>query len=752
MKDKEQPKEVLEKELTELRERITELESSKAEHDRLQKEYDEINENYKLLTENISDVIFITDVTFTLIDCSKSVERVSGYKIDELVGKPFNELKLLTPASLQNTYKNFKLIMSGKQLPYTEYEFIHKDGTKILMEVKSTPFFKDGRFEKVISVARDITERKQVEEALRESVETARVLMNAPRDLATLVDKDGIIIDINDAMAKRFNKKIEDLKGSSGWELIPEILRETRSKYLNEVIQTSKPVRFEDENQGVWFDNNFYPILDQNGKVTKIAILVHDITEQKLAEQALRESEEKFRGIFEQAGDSIILIDINSGAILDFNEIAHNTLGYTQEEFQKLKLSDLDVFESHEETIEHMKKTMKNKKEVFYTKHMKKSGEIIDVQVRTGAISFGGNDYLMSIWSDITERKSVESELFESKERFLQVAANAQEWIWEVDTKGLYTYASPVVENILGYKPEEIVGKKHFYDLFHKDDREDLKNEAFKVFNQKLPFRGFINRNTHKNGKTVWLSTSSVPILDDESDLIGYRGADIDITERKKTEELLNGSLAEKELLLKEIHHRVKNNIQVIASLLNLHSSYIKDEKYIETFKEIQNRLRTMALIHEQLYQSKDMANIDFGKYVKELVNSLFRFSRTNIERIRPKLDVEDLSMGLDSAIPCALIINELVLNSMKHAFDIDSSGEIGIQVVIKEESETEKKIEVLIRDNGKGFPENLDFRNTGTFGLQLVITLVEQLGGTIELDRDGGTEFKINFIEKTKK
>jgi PAS domain S-box-containing protein len=140
------------------------------------------------------------------------------------------------------------------------------------------------------------------------------------------------------------------------------------------------------------------------------------------------------------------------------------------------------------------------------------------------------------IVTDITERKQAEGALRESEERFQQIAENAQEWIWEVDADGLYTYASPIVKKILGYKPEEIVGKKHFYDLFHPEDREELKKAAFEVLAQKQSFREFLNRNVHKNSKTVWLSTSGVPILDEKGNLLGYRGADTDVTERKQTE------------------------------------------------------------------------------------------------------------------------------------------------------------------------------------------------------------------------
>jgi len=169
---------------------------------------------------------------------------------------------------------------------------------------------------------------------------------------------------------------------------------------------------------------------------------------------------------------------------------------------------------------------------------------------------------------DITERKRAEEALRESEERFQQVVENTQEWVWEVDSNGLYIYSSELVENIFGYKPEEIVRKKHFYDLFHPEDREKLKVAAFKVFEQKIAFREFINRNLHKNGKIVWISTSGVPIIDAKGNLLGYRGVDTDITERKRAEEALKESLAQYRSLIEQsndaIYLLVEGSFEII--------------------------------------------------------------------------------------------------------------------------------------------------------------------------------------------
>ena len=222
---------------------------------------------------------------------------------------------------------------------------------------------------------------------------------------------------------------------------------------------------------------------------------------------------------------------------------------------------------------------------------------------------------------------------------------------------------------------------------------------------------------------------------------------ELHITKRKKVEEQMEKSLEEKEILLKEIHHRVKNNLQIISSLLNLQSRTIKDGQTLEKFKETQNRIKLMAIFHEKLYQSKNLAEIEFGEYVQSISTSLLR-SYGSDSNITLHTEVDDVSLlGVDTAIPCGLIINELVTNSLKYAFPIGRKGEIRIDFHKREND----KFMLTISDNGVGIPKDLDFRNTKSFGLQLVTTLVEQLQGTINLDRSNGTNFKVRFAKVKK-
>ncbi|MFQ5713816.1 MAG: ammonium transporter [Candidatus Scalinduaceae bacterium] len=204
-------------------------------------------------------------------------------------------------------------------------------------------------------------------------------------------------------------------------------------------------------------------------------------------------------------------------------------------------------------------------------------------------------------------------------------------------------------------------------------------------------------------------------------------------------------SLKEKEVLLREIHHRVKNNMQVISSLIRLQSRNVKDEQQIEMLKESQNRIKAMALIHEKLYRSKDLANIDFNDYIKNLVNDLFLSYKASTGKVTLKMNIETVSFGIDTAIPCGLIINELVSNSLKYAFPEGKDGEIKISLRTLDEGD----IELIVSDNGVGIPKDLDFRNTESLGLRLITNLAEtQLQGKVELNRNKGTEFQIKYKE----
>jgi two-component sensor histidine kinase/PAS domain-containing protein len=243
------------------------------------------------------------------------------------------------------------------------------------------------------------------------------------------------------------------------------------------------------------------------------------------------------------------------------------------------------------------------------------------------------------------------------------------------------------------------------------------------------------------DGQRLTVLAYANPIHDEAGTLLGAVNVLVDITERKQAEEQLQASLHEKEVLLKEVHHRVKNNLQVIASLLSLQSDQLKDHDAIALFEDIQNRVKSMALIHESLYRTGDLAHFNFARYIESLSSHLFQSYAAEASGIRLHMELDDLAFDVDTAIPCGLILNELLTNALKYAFPDGRSGDIYIMLRAQAEY-----VRLSVRDTGIGIPAGVDFQKTESLGLQLVGMLTEQLGGTLTLMGEGGTTFSVSI------
>ena len=291
---------------------------------------------------------------------------------------------------------------------------------------------------------------------------------------------------------------------------------------------------------------------------------------------------------------------------------------------------------------------------------------------------------------------------------------------------------------IYGYDEKEILGKKSSILCNEKLVVSDIKNVLLKTIDGN--WTGEVINNKKDDSKfPVYLSRSVVK--DEKDNGIAVISVTRDMTERVRAEEKIKASLNEKSILLKEIHHRVKNNMQVISSMLNLQSGYIVDENAFELFKESQNRVKSMALIHELLYQSENLARVNFAEYIHSLARFLF-LSYDVGDKIDLKVNVENVRLGLDTAISCGLILNELISNCLKHAFPDGNKGEICVDLYAHN-----GKFTLIVKDNGVGFPHDLDFCQMESLGLQLVNSLTGQLSGSIELKSNGhGSEFNITF------
>jgi PAS domain S-box-containing protein len=347
------------------------------------------------------------------------------------------------------------------------------------------------------------------------------------------------------------------------------------------------------------------------------------------------------------------------------------------------------------------------------------------------------------IYRESSDRKRAEEALRESQQMLQSVIDNIPQSIFWKDRNSVYLGCNRNFAQLAGVSsPENIVGKTD-YDLPWKKEETNFFGKCDRrVMESDTPEYHIVEPLLRADGKQVWLGTNKVPLHDSQGNVVGILGTFADITERKQAEEKIKASLQEKEMLLKEIHHRVKNNLQIISSLLKLQSGYTKDIQTLEMFKESQSRIRSMALIHEKLYQSNDLSRVNFAEYISNLVANLFRSYEMNLSAIKPSIKIENVFLEIDVAVPCGLILNELVSNSLKYAFPNGREGEVRIELY----STNERNFTLIVSDNGVGLPKNLDLQNTKTLGLQLVNNLVEQLEGTVKVNADVGTEFRITF------
>jgi PAS domain S-box-containing protein len=292
----------------------------------------------------------------------------------------------------------------------------------------------------------------------------------------------------------------------------------------------------------------------------------------------------------------------------------------------------------------------------------------------------------------------------------------------------------------LGVAPDQGVGL-HCYEVVHQTDAPILGCPHSKLLQDGLEHTSEVQED---NIGGYFLVTAS-PIRNSEGEVLGSVHIARDITERRKMEEKLQKTLDDKDVLLKEIHHRVKNNLMMISSLLNIQSRYIKDHDVKEMFLESRNRAKSMAFIHQKLYQTGDMNNIEFSEYLRNLATEIMHSYTSKNARIELKLDLEPNTIDVDRAIPLGLISTELIINCFKHAFP-EGTGEISVKF-----NKEDGLLNLIIKDDGIGFPEGYDFRTQGNMGMNLVNALTDQIDGSIDMKRENGTKFILQFNDENR-
>lgn len=476
-----------------------------------------------------------------------------------------------------------------------------------------------------------------------------------------------------------------------------------------------------------------------------------EFREKKKAQEKLAKSEEKYKTLFDLSPDYVVVVDPD-GVVLDINQRLNEDISISKEECIGKDINE--IFKSFaDDSIfkeDFLDKLLTRDQDKPMEIKVLQDREVIYLEMHHAPIMKQGKIFAIQIiFRNITQRKNAEKALIESRERlsdvnaYLETIINASPFaIVDLYPDGrVKSLWNPAAENIFGWKSEEVLGK-HLPFLNGKNSEEfqyiiqrSLSNESKSDVELEC---------ARKNGEMIHTMMATAPLMNADGNIQGVLATFVDISDMIAAENQIMASLEEKEVLLREIHHRVKNNLQIISSLMNLQSEYTHEPEILKMFQESKNRIRSMALIHEKLYQSKDLAHIDFVEYLKSLVDMLLGFYREKSNNIDVSLKCGEINLEIDTAISMGLIVNELLSNCFKHAFPGQNSGEVSITLF-----RSGKNYLLEVADNGVGIPDDVDIKKTDSLGLLIVHTLTLQLKGTLEHFNDEGTKFRLSFPDK---
>jgi len=726
-------------------------------------ELSESEERFRLLAESAQEGIVLSE-NQSIVDVNDQALSMFGYKNKtELVGKKIS--RLIHPDYL--TLVNKKMSEPTPD-PY-EVHCLKKDGSEIIVKSKGRLIPYHGRTIR-ISVLTDITQQKKYEAGLREGEARYRKLFENNLAAVFRSEINGGFSDINQALVDIFGyASIEELKNTKPLELYYS--QQDRTEYITKLrakgYLKNCQMRMKKKDGGeVWILENAMLIKEKSTSKEFIEGTLIDITETKRIQQALQESEQNYKSLIEHTPDGILIHD-DKGETLYANPAALTMLG--AESLNKTEEKNLFhyVLPDFHDKIRTRRRDMGiGKASPFLEiKIRRPDGKIIEVEIRTNLINYLGKQVVEVVMRNISlqrqlEREQMRYQLEEESNRELkrEIASHIRtrqrlnsnqkytrllldssiDMIGACDEEGEITEFNHKAQNIFGYSSDEILGKNLSVLYAEPDQYQAVRN----IVSEDGNFLGEV-RYVKNNGEIFPAYISASVLKNERGENIGMMSISRDISRIKETEEQLKKSVHEKDILLKEIHHRVKNNMQVISSILKLQSAYVKDKRTIEVLDECRNRISSMAFIHASLYMTKDFTNINFAEYVGNITGNLKQSYVTPDKKIVLKLHVPHVFLHIDDAIPCGLIINELFSNSFKYGFMKKKTGAAGIFVKVKKEN-----IILAIWDNGEGFPQKVDYKNTESLGLQLVNSLTEQLGGKIKMEsRPGeGTRFILAF------
>ncbi len=729
-----------------------------------------------LFQKNLAGV-YKADIGGVLLSCNKAFATILGYDDpEELIGK--NTGSFYKDPALRKKY--VEQILLNPVLVNFELEIIKKDG-KVAGCLENAYLEQTVDSLGVISgTLLDVSEKHDFEQALQESEARFKVISSVSNEGVVLSDK-GIVTDCNDQFARLLGYGSSvDVVGREITEYInPADMRRIRTS-----IEISSSNRTEIRTINKAGKAIFLEItgsyLPYRGKPT-LALVTSDITNRKKVELALQQSVVSFRRLLENSPNGVVIITedrikyLNHAAcallgIEDEDELYDkNFLPFIASEYRKELKQDLrDIRDGLE--IEYKEVPIK-----------RKNGEYIDVGIRSVLTAYENKpsvqitldnvsarnqlvqeqirmrlieDINTALKAEIKEHKQTQQKLQDQQREATEQKAKLESifnstenlMMWTINSDHTMTAMNRnFVQWMNDFFDEKLSIGDNIMNVLQRHLDEDFYQGQLLAFNNGFKGRPqqfeFALKNTRN--ETTWLQAFLNPVNVDgkmeELSCLLY-----DITERKEFDKKIRDSLKEKEVLLQEVHHRVKNNLQVISSILNLQSSYVDDKKTLEVLKESQQRIKSMSFLHETIYRTADFSKLEFTDYIRAITNNLMQSYRTSSTHVEFVDKMDTVYLSLDQSIPCGLIVNELVSNALKHAFSGKKEGKITI--LLKDRKDI---VTLQIKDNGVGLPANFGYEKSNSLGIQLVYALMEQLDAEMQIQNQKGTSFLIEFKRK---
>lgn len=591
-------------------------------------------------------------------------------------------------------------------------------------------------------------ERQRSHDALKESEERYSSILKTAMYGFLLLDTQGNILDANETYCRMSGYRIEELRARCVADLDGYESADGISTHIQQIIFNGED-RFESQHRrknGQLFDVEM-GVQYRPANQGQLVVFVQDITARKQAEAKLRLSEESLAITLNSIGDAVIATDA-AGRITRMNATAERLTGWPLAVASGLAL----------EEVFHIIHAQTREKAPSPIEMVMQQGKVVGLLNHTALIARNGHEYQIAdsaapirdpeggilgvvlVFSDVTEDYRVRQDLASTAEMLERTGEMAKVGGWELDLKTMEHFWSRETCRILEVDPPLAPPYSQGVHFFPAESQPLITAALTDGIADGTPWDLEIPALT-ANGRPIWIRTQGSAIIENGKP-VKLLGALHDITQRKQAEEALLTSLLEKEALLKEVHHRVKNNLQVITSLLRLEGNRCSERDTESVLKDMQGRIRSMALLHEMLYRSGTFAAVDLGAYLKQLCTQAFRALIPKPGAIRLELDLESFEVGMDQATPCGLLVNELISNCIKHGFPDGLAGEVRVEL---HPVDGGPQLCLRVSDTGVGLPPDIETRKNNSLGLQLVTDLALQLGGT--LTTGPGTLFSLCFI-----